>query len=208
MSQKSRMEQLPASNQVRVIYALINSTEEAMASSRLISKTLAMVGALALAFPLAFGQTSASAADKKFVHAALQGGMAEVEMGNMAAEHGTSDDVKQFGQKMVADHTDMGNQMKLVAQQIGVTPPDGISPMQKATELKLKALSGDAFDKAYIQSMLKDHREDLKEFKAEAASGQSDLVKDAATKGSTMIAEHLQMIEEIAKTHNIETASK
>jgi putative membrane protein len=53
---------------------------------------------------------------------------------------------------------------------------------------------------------VKDHREDLKEFKAEAASGQDDAVKDAATKGSTVIAEHLQMIEQIAKTHNIDAS--
>ena len=142
------------------------------------------------------------------MHTALQGGMAEVEMGKLAAEKGNSEDVKQFGQQMVKDHTELGQQMKLVAQHIGVTPPDGVSATQKATELKLKALSGDSFDKAYISAMVKDHKQDLEEFKTEAANGQNDAVKAAATKGSTIIEEHLQMITQIAQAHNVDSGSK
>jgi len=167
------------------------------------------VGILSCSFLIAFSQkTTTSAADRKFVNTALQGGMAEVEMGKLAAEKGNSDDVKQFGQEMVKDHTELGNQMKVVAQQIGVTPPNEVSVTQKATEMKLKSLSGDAFDKAYISAMVKDHKEDLAEFKTEAANGQNDAVKEAANKGSTVIEGHLQMIDQIAQAHNIEAGSK
>ena len=38
-----------------------------------------------------------SAADKKFVRDAAQGGMAEVELGKLATEKASSDDVKKFG---------------------------------------------------------------------------------------------------------------
>ena len=78
-------------------------------------------------------QAAASGAmqDKAFVRKALEGGMAEVQMGQIAAEKGSSDDVKQFGQKMVTDHTQLGDQMKQVAQQIGVTPPAGLSKKDK-----------------------------------------------------------------------------
>jgi putative membrane protein len=65
----------------------------------------------------------ASMADKKFVKEALQGGMAEVQLGQLASQKGKSDDVKKFGQHMVEDHTRMGNDMKGVASQIGVSDP-------------------------------------------------------------------------------------
>jgi len=172
-------------------------------------RTLAIAGILACLIPIAYSQkATASVADKKFVHTSLQGGMAEVEMGKLTMAKGKSEDVKQFGQQMVKDHTELGQQMKLVAQRIGVTPPDGVSAMQKATELKLKALSGDSFDKAYISAMVKDHKEDLEEFKTEAANGQSAAVKEAATKGSAVIEEHLQMITQIAQAHNIDSGTK
>jgi putative membrane protein len=147
--------------------------------------------------------TSATAADKHFVTAALRGGMAEVELGKLAAEKGTSDDVKQFGQKMVTDHTQLGDQMKQVAQQIGATQPSAMSAADLALVAKLKVLSGNAFDKAYIQAMVKDHENDLGDFNKEIAGGSSSVVKDAAREGAKVIQEHLDMIKKIAQTNNV-----
>jgi putative membrane protein len=148
-------------------------------------------------------QAGASPADKHFVTAALKGGMAEVKLGQMAADHGNSDDVKQFGQKMVVDHTKLGDQMKGVADQVGVTPPTMMTAADTAEEAKLKVLSGDAFDKAYIQAMVKAHREDLAAFNKEASDGSSPAVKDAASNGSKLISMHLDMIQKIAHAHQV-----
>lgn len=173
-----------------------------------------LLGAGCLALALAANATvkaqanDASSDDKSFVTGALRGGMAEVELGQLAAQKGNSDDVKTFGQKMVDDHTKLGDQMKAVAGEVGVKPSTMIAPMDKALELKLKALSGDDFDKAYIQAMLKDHRKDLADFKKEIASGQSSTVKDAASQGEKVIAEHLKMIRQIAQTHGLGPATK
>jgi len=148
-------------------------------------------------------QATASDDDKKFVEAALRGGMAEVDLGQLAVKKGASDDVKQFGQKMVDDHTRMGNEMKVVAGKIGVTPPSMTTPSNMALKAKLEVLSGDSFDKAYISAMVKGHEEDLKDFKNEAASGTSPEVKRAASQGATVVSHHLAMIRKIAQVHNV-----
>ncbi len=150
---------------------------------------------------------NASAADKMFVKKAMAGGMAEVELGQLAAQKGNSDDVKQFGQKMVDDHSKLNDQMKPVASQLGVTPPGSMPPAEKALETRLKGLSGDAFDKAYIQAMVKDHRQDLMEFKKEASTAKSSAVKDAASQGEQVVSEHLKMAEQIAKKHGATATS-
>ena len=98
--------------------------------------------------------------------------------------------------------------MKPVAQQLGVPEPKGISKKDKSTIAKLQGLSGSAYDEAYIKDMVKDHKQDLSEFQTEASSGQDQTVKDAATQGSKVIAEHLQMIQQIAKDQNVNMASK
>jgi putative membrane protein len=159
---------------------------------------------LTMASGTAFAQTNASDDDKHFVEAALKGGMTEVDLGKLAADKGASADVKQFGQKMVTDHTRLGQRMKTVAGQIGVTPPsmDTISGM--GDEAKLKVLSGKSFDDAYISAMLKDHEDDLEAFKKEVASGTSLEVKRAALQGEAVVKEHLAMIRRIAKAHNVE----
>jgi putative membrane protein len=146
-----------------------------------------------------------SPADKHFVHEALLGGMAEVELGQLASEKGNRDDVKQFGQKMVEDHTKLGDQMKGVAGEIGVTVPTMLSASDLALEAKLKLLSGDEFDKAYIRAMVKDHRADLADFKKEVATGASPVVKHAAAEGEKVIAMHLEHIEKIAQADQVAT---
>ncbi len=141
--------------------------------------------------------------DKDFVHSALEGGMAEVQLGQLAAQKGSSDDVKQFGQRMVDDHTKLGDAMKPVAQQLGVNPPKDVSKKDKQLMAKLQGLSGEQFDNAYITAMVKDHKKDSEDFKAEASQTQNPQLKQIATQGDQVIDQHLQMIEQIAKSHNL-----
>jgi putative membrane protein len=150
----------------------------------------------------------ASPLDRMFVAKAMQGGKAEVELGQLTLQKSQNEQVKQFAQRMIDDHTKLNDQMKPVAQQLGVTVPNQVSKKDKQTMAKLQALSGPAYDQAYIKDMVKDHKQDLSDFQMEASSGQDQTVKDAATQGSQVIAQHLQMIQQIAKDQNVNMASK
>ena len=150
--------------------------------------------------------SNGSMQDKKFAKAAMAGGMAEVQLGQLAVQKGNSEDVKKFGQRMVDDHTKLNDQMKPIAESIGVQPPTELTKKDQALMTRLQGLSGDAFDKAYIKAMLKDHKEDNKDFQMEASSGQNQQEKDAAMQGDQIIKEHLQMAMDMAKAHNIPTS--
>ncbi len=144
-------------------------------------------------------QGNASSMDKKFVEHAMAGSSAEIKLGQMAQQKASSEQVKQFGQKMVEDHTKLNDQMKPIAEQMGVSMTSGVPSEDQGLQAKLDGLSGDAFDKAYMKAMVKDHEKDLKEFKKESKSGKSAAVKDAATQGSQVIQEHLQMAQQVAR---------
>jgi putative membrane protein len=148
------------------------------------------------------GNPNQTMEDKIFVRQALEGGMAEVQLGQLAAQKASSPDVKQFGQQMVEDHTKLGNAMSQVAQQVGVKPPTSLSKKDKELMAKLQSLSGPQFDEAYIQAMVKDHKKDESNFKLEAQQSQIPSVKQVAQQAEPMIASHLQMIQQIAQTHN------
>jgi putative membrane protein len=147
--------------------------------------------------------------DQDFVRKALQGAAAEVQLGQLAEQKSQSSDIKQFGQKMVQDHSQLGDQvMKPLAKQLGVKEPNGLSKKDKQLVASLEGLSGPQFDQEYIKAMVKDHKQDLKEFKDEAQMSQDPNVKKAAQVGSNVISQHLELIQQIAQTHNVPIDSK
>lgn len=145
--------------------------------------------------------------DKDFVHTALEGGMAEVQLGQLATQKGSSQDVKEYGQKMVDANTQLGDQMKKLAEQMGVKEPKDLSKKDKQQVAKLNALSGADFDNAYITAMVKSHKKDVQNFKSEAQNSQNPTMQKVAQQDGQIIDQHLQMAEELAKAHN-QVASK
>ncbi len=139
-----------------------------------------------------------SSADSAFVMKAASGGMLEVELGKVAQEKGSSQAVKDFGKKMVDDHSKANDQLKQVASQKNITIPSDMMPKDKAMLTKMSALSGKAFDKAYISDMVGDHKKDVAAFQKEANSGKDSDIKNFASQTLPTLQEHLKMIQDLA----------
>jgi putative membrane protein len=143
------------------------------------------------------GSSALSPADKRFVKAAAQGGMAEVELGRLAVEKAASDDVKKFGQRMIDDHSRANDQLKQVAAQQGITLPTTLDAKDEATKERLSKLSGDQFDKAYMRDMVRDHKKDIADFKSESSTGRDSAVKNFASDTLPTLESHLKEAETI-----------
>jgi putative membrane protein len=139
-----------------------------------------------------------TAADRQFVKKAAQGGMAEVELGQLATEKAASPDVKQFGQRMVDDHTKANDQLKQVASDEGVTVPDKLDAKDAATKARLEKLSGKAFDRAYMHDMVLDHTKDVSDFRMESKNATDPAVKNFAKETLPTLESHLKEAKSIA----------
>ena len=142
---------------------------------------------------------SGGGGDKLFVMNAAKGGLAEVDLGQLAADKGSSDEVKKFGQRMVADHSKANDELKSLAQQKNITLPTALDPKDKAAHDRLAKLSGAAFDRAYMQHMLADHRKDVNEFKHESTMGKDPDVKAWASKTLPTLEDHLKLAQDTNK---------
>src|SRR5215831_17480040 len=159
---------------------------------------LAITVAGALVATGAMAQTKQVDKDsQKFIKAAIQGDIAEVDIGKLAQEKGQSDAVKQYGAMLVKDHGDHKSKAEQVASELGVEPPTGSSIMQKATYAKLKLLSGAMFDRSFAKSMVKDHEEDIKEYKKETAK--DDAAGRLAKDTLPVLQKHLQAAQSLEK---------
>src|ERR1700722_2494522 len=141
--------------------------------------------------------------DKMFLRKAAEAGIAEVKLGQLAAQKASSDDVKAFGQKMVDDHTMLNNEMAPIADSLGVRVPKMINKEDQAEYDRLSGLSGSEFDTEYLIAMVKAHRKDLREFRMEAANAQDPTLKDEVEKGEKIIHGHLTMVDKLARDKGV-----
>jgi len=141
-----------------------------------------------------------AAADTTFMKKAARGGLAEVELGQLATQKASSDDVKKFGQRMVDDHSKANDQLKQVAAQEHIDLPTEPSAKDKATKARLEKLSGEQFDRAYMADMVKDHKADVAEFEHESKMAADPAVKSFAQQTLPALREHLKEAEKIAPT--------
>ena len=150
-------------------------------------------------------QEKVARSDRKFMEKAAQGGMAEVELGKLAAQKAQSPQVKQFGQRMVDDHSKANDQLKKLASNKGVTLPTEMDRSSKREMDKLSKLSGAEFDAEYMKHMVSDHKKDVKEFKSEANKAKDADVKQFAASTLPTLEEHLklaQQAEDVAKNES------
>jgi putative membrane protein len=172
------------------------------------TRFLTAVAAGVLAAPLAYAQSTAStlpadkggppAADKTFMTTAAADGMAEVELGRLASEKATRQDVKDFGKMMVDDHSKANDELKSLAAQKNVTLPAEPKPQHKAEKARLEKMSGVAFDDAYLKAMVKDHQKAVDLFTREASSGRDPETKAWAAETLPKLKEHLEHVKRLA----------
>lgn len=163
-----------------------------------VSLLVLMLGLPALAI-------AASNPDASFYKKAAEGGIAEVEAGQLAQGKGNSQPVKDFGAMMVKDHSAANEKLKTLAASKDITLPSSSSVGQMAAKTKLDALSGDAFDKSYVKGQVSAHRQTIALFRKEISSGQDADAKAFATATLPTVRSHLKAITKIAADMGIKT---
>jgi putative membrane protein len=137
--------------------------------------------------------------DQAFFDKLAQGGMAEVQAGQVAQSKATRPELKEFAAMMVKDHGKANEKLKTLAAKKSVKLPADAGAEHKATLKKLEGSSGEAFDKAYIQSQLDGHETTVELLKYEIDSGADADAKAFASEVLPTVKAHLDKIQKIAK---------
>ena len=127
---------------------------------KLLFATVLVVSSAAIAAPPA-----------KFLTDAMKGDNSEIHLGQLISQRGESSAVRDFGNTLVTDHTQARSQVADLAQQMHVPSTDAMMAEARSEDAKLRHLRGRAFDREVKRYMVKDHREDIAKFEAQARSG-------------------------------------
>jgi len=141
--------------------------------------------------------------DEAFFKKAASNGMAEVQTGEDAQMHGSSQAVKDFGAMMVKDHTAANSKLQAIAMQKGVKLPDEPGLKNKAMKKKMDMTSGGSFDKDYVSGQIKAHKDTIDLLNKEISSGKDADAKAFATETLPKVQMHLDKINQIASSMGV-----
>ena len=154
--------------------------------------------------PAQAGQQQLAQEDTEFATKAAQGGLKEVRLGELAQQQAENEEVRQFGQRMVEDHGQANDQLMQIAQDKGIELPQELSQEDQQLYDELQQRSGSEFDQAYMDEMVRDHEEDVEEFRQYVEAGQDPDLTGFAEQTLPVLEEHLQLAQQ---THEQVTAA-
>jgi len=136
--------------------------------------------------------------DREFLTEAARGASTEVQLGNLATQKATNDEVKRFGQRMATDHSQEGQTIRQMASNLKFILPQDMTPEQKTAVSKLEKLSGKSFDREYMKEMIADHEKVISEFERASTQATNPEIKQFATQSLPTLHDHLKQAREIA----------
>lgn len=144
----------------------------------------------------AAGQEAGATQEAAWIKKAVIGGMAEVEMGRLAQEKARNPEVRKFGKHMVEDHSKVNDELMIIAEKKGVTPPSQLDAKHMAKKKELMEAKGADFDKKYMESQVQGHREMIAFFEQGAKNNKGEIKKFASGK-LPALKKHLKMAQSV-----------
>ena len=138
--------------------------------------------------------------DSEFAVATADGSMLEASLGELAQTNAASSAVKKLGQQMITDNKKTNEELKALALQKNITIPEVLSDRSQKKYDDLAKKTGEDFDDAYTDFMVKDHEEDIDAFKKEADKGSDSEIKLWAADHMPVLEQHLEMAKQTEKT--------
>ena len=142
---------------------------------------------------------SVHANDWAWMEKAARAGVYEVQAGQLAAGKATNPKVREFAEKMVAEHSKANDELKAIAGNKGITLPDAPDAKHKKQLGTLQKLTaGSRFDEEYVtRSGVIDHQDAVRLFKKGTKDVRDADIKAFAQKTLPTVEEHLSMAKKL-----------
>ncbi|HEV8453291.1 MAG TPA: DUF4142 domain-containing protein [Gemmatimonadales bacterium] len=145
--------------------------------------------------------------DLPFLREAAGANLLEIRLGQLALSKASNAAVKQFGERMVTDHTRLAQELNSMVSRNGIALQAALSPAHSATINRLQNLSGQQFDQAYMSLMIQDHQTDVSSFESQSRNADSPQVREFAARSLPVLQQHLTLAQQVGRQVNAEVAT-
>lgn len=149
-----------------------------------------------------------SAETEKFVHTAADANTFEIQSSQIALQKTTNEQIKDFADMMIKDHTRIGDELESIAQKQNLQLPKGLDSTSRSSLKRLQSESGTRFGRTYARMMLKGHQQAVKLFRSYAQNGNDQQLKEWAQQTSPTLQEHLRRAEAMERSRPVRTSAR
>jgi len=142
--------------------------------------------------------TKVDSTDVKFAKTLAGGGMAEINFSKLAAQKVAAGKLKDFAAMMITDHTKAADTLMAIATKENITLPTALDADHQSKYDAMQKMSGDDFNKAYINLMVADHKDAVNLLTNESQNGKDPALKAFATKILPTVQGHLDAANKLA----------
>jgi putative membrane protein len=135
--------------------------------------------------------------DRLFARLVTAGGMAEIELGKLAAGRTSNEGVKHFANRMMDDHGKATERLRTVAGKSKIPLPDELDRDHQKIHRDLQELQGTQFDVAYMSAQIVDHQKTVLLLTWEIGSGEDAQLQQFAAENLPTVIQHLEMARQI-----------
>jgi putative membrane protein len=145
---------------------------------------------------------------EKFVHTAAVANTFEIQSSQIALQKTTNEQVKDFADLMIKDHTRIGGELESIAQKQNLQLPKGLDSKSQSSLKRLQSESGTRFGRTYAWMMLKGHQQAVKLFQSYAQNGDDQQLKEWAQQTLPTLQEHLRHAEAMERSRPARTSAR
>jgi putative membrane protein len=170
-----------------------------MKLSRTLPSLLCLLVFLSLTAHCLAAEGNLSPAGKLFIKDAASINLMEIQLGRIAQDKGDTQDVKDYGESMVLDHSEANEELQDIARQKNLRLPAQVERKHTQMIARLSKLSGSRFDRRYLQTMVQNHQKSIERFKKAIGKVKDPDLKAWSVAMLPVLEHHLQEAKEITR---------
>jgi putative membrane protein len=135
--------------------------------------------------------------DAQFVQSQIEDNTAQYQAGQLALQQSQNQDVRNFAEKMITDHTYAQDTLAPIAQSHHMQSTATLSEQHRAMLGQLAKLSGPAFDRAYVDDMIRAHALMVEELNAQLIHGQDQHINAWVQNTRPIVLQHSEIAQQL-----------
>lgn len=149
-----------------------------------------------------------SSQDETFARGAAEGGLFEVQLGEVVAARTRNPQIEELAKRIVGDHMKANEDLASIARELKIQIPEALSKEDRKRIEPFRSMRPEEIDPRYVQLLIQEHEQDIAAFEKQIERGRNPALVSFAEQTLPVLKEHLQLAKDAKNALDTAIATK